>query len=376
MILLTSNVQFKSTVEIASWSSESSSLSATIPMFGVPSWVRAAARCGFPVEAAFLEAGIELDVNKPSGGMVTADALLRALNVCVRSSTTHYFPLALGEAYVFDRFPQVESFLATSPTMREAIEALPWIRAMQLPWLWVNLEETDSEAAIVVTLDPELARRAEAPYVIEIVLAACRKFAKAMLGRSLSLFPQPQHAVQFQRPRPDNAAMFQDFFLCHVQFGAPRNALVFPKAMLDMALQGALPSVHGQARQAIVRELEASKPHFASTEAVRQAFEGQPELLKGGLDEVAESLGIHARTLQRRLQAEGFKFADLQAQAKYARARQMLSKKAISMESISVELGFSDRRAFTYAFKRWSGISPSTYRTRVLQSSVTVLRQP
>lgn len=346
-------------------------------MFGLPSWVRAAARCGFPVEAAFKEAGVDLGMdNTTDKGLVTADALLRAIAVSVRSSSTHYFPLALGEAYVFDRFPQVEAFLATSPTMREAIEALPWIRAMQLPWLWVSLEETDSEAAIVVTLDPELARRPEAHYVIEIVLAACRKFAKAMLGRSLALFSQPLHAVQFQRARPDNAALFQDFFLCHVQFGAPRNALVFPKAMLDVPLQGALPAIHGQARQAIVREMEASKPHFASTEAVRQAFENQPELLKGGLDEVAEALGIHARTLQRRLQSEGFKFADLQAQAKYARARQMLSKKAISMEIISIELGFSDRRAFTYAFKRWSGTSPSTYRTRVLQSPVAALRRP
>lgn len=375
MILLTSNVQSRPTVEPA-WNPEISSLSTTIPMFGLPSWVRAAVRCGFPVEAAFREAGVELDVNKPHGGMVTADALLRAIEVCVNRSTEHYFPLALGEAYVFDRFPQVEAFLATSPTMREAIEALPWIRAMELPWLWVSLEETETEAAIVVTLDPELARRPEAPYVIEIVLTACRKFAKAMLGRSLALFSQPMHAVQFQRARPENAAVFQDFFPCHVQFGAPRNALVFPKAMLDVALQGALPSVHGQARQAIVRELEASKPHFASTEAVRQAFEGQSDLLKGGLDEVADAMGIHARTLQRRLQAEGFKFADLQAQAKYARARQMLSKKAISMEIISVELGFSDRRAFTYAFKRWSGISPSTYRARVLQSPVTALRHP
>lgn len=375
MVLLSSNVVPKP-APAQSWQPEASSLATSIPMPGIPSWVRAAAKCGFAVDAAFREAGIELDVNQPQGGaMVPAERLLKAIGICVKRSTSHYFPLALGETYIFDRFPQVEAFLATSPTMRQAIEALPWIRAMQLPWLWVSLEETEHEAALVVTLDPELGQRPEAHFVIEIVLAACRKFAKAMLGRSMALFSPSVHAVQFQRPRPDNAAVFQDFFPCPVQFGAPRNALVFPRGMLDAPLAGALPSVHSQARQAIVQEIEASQPQFASTEAVRHVLESEPGLLQGGLDEVAEVLGIHARTLQRRLQAEGFRFADLQAQAKYARARQMLAKKAVSMESISIELGFSDRRAFTYAFKRWSGTSPSAYREQLLLSSMTALRR-
>jgi len=374
MVLLSSNVESKPAT-VPSWRPDVDGLAVNVPMLGVPSWVRAAVHCGFSIEAAFQEAGVEFDATQPSGAIVSADQLLRAIGVCVRRSTTHYFPLALGEAYAFDRFPQLEAYLATSPTVRQAIEAFPWIRAMQLPWLWVTLEESGEEAALVVTLDPELARRPDASYMIEIVVATCRKFARTMLGRSLGRFMPPLHAVQFQHPRPDNAVAFQDFFPCQVQFGAPRNALVFARGLLDAPLEGALPAVHGQARLAIVQEIEASQAQFASTEAVRQILEAQPDLLKGGLDEVAVALGMHTRTLQRRLQAEGFRFADLQAQAKYARARQMLAKKAVSMEAISTELGFSDRRAFTYAFKRWSGASPSVYRSQVLQSTVAALRR-
>lgn len=373
MVFLSSNVEAK-VADALPWTPEGTSLSACIPMLGLPSWVRAAAQCGFSIESAFLDAGIHLDVGQSQGAVVSAEALVKAIGLCVSRSTAQYFPLALGDSYAFDRLPQIESYLATSPNLRQAVEAFPWIRAMQLPWLWVSLEETEDEAALVINLDTELARRPEAPYVIEIVVAACRKFAKSMLGNAIGRFSQPMYAVQFQKARPENAAQFQDFFPCQVQFGAPRNALVFHRAMLDMPLEGAMPAVNGQARQAIVQEIEASQPRFASTSAVRLVLESRAELLQCGLDQVAEFMGVHARTLQRRLQAEGFRFADLQAQAKYARARKMLAKKAVSMETISAELGFSDRRAFTYAFKRWSGVSPSSYRAQVLLSSVAALR--
>ncbi|RZI84452.1 MAG: AraC family transcriptional regulator [Rubrivivax sp.] len=373
MVLLSSTLD--SNVAPPSWRPETATVTPSMPMPGIASWVRAAATCGFELDAAFQAAGVHLDLSQANRPVVSPDALLRALSECVKRSTDHYFPLVLGESYVFDRFPQLDAFLATSPTMRQAIEALPWIRAMQLPWLWGTLEETEDEAALVFTLGPELARRPEASLVIEIVVASVRKFAKGLLGRSLAMFDRPLYAIQFQMPRPENAAMYQDFFPGPVQFGAPRNALVFPRSMLDAPLSGALPALHGQARQAIVHEIESHLPQFASTESVRHVLESQPDLLRVGLDKVAEVLGIHARTLQRRLQAEGFRFADLQAQAKYARARQMLAKKAVSMEAISEELGFSDRRAFTYAFKRWAGSSPSAYRAQLLRSSMAALRR-
>jgi AraC-like DNA-binding protein len=85
--------------------------------------------------------------------------------------------------------------------------------------------------------------------------------------------------------------------------------------------------------------------------------------LREGLEATAAALGLHPRTLQRRLQAEGLKYVHIQSEAKCNRAQIMLRRPAISMESISEELGFSDRRAFTFAFKRWVGMSPSAYRS-------------
>ncbi|MGC4062911.1 MAG: helix-turn-helix domain-containing protein [Aquabacterium sp.] len=92
---------------------------------------------------------------------------------------------------------------------------------------------------------------------------------------------------------------------------------------------------------------------------VRWALERRPELLREGLDATAAALGLHPRTLQRRLQAEGIKYVDIQSQAKCQRAQTMLRRRVISMEFISMELGSSDCCAFTFAFKRWTGRRPA-----------------
>ena len=339
-----------------------------IPLPGMDSWAKAAADCGFALEDVFNEVGIQLEGQSSVGPLVSTETFLKALAACSARAQSHHFPLALGDAFVFDRFQQLDAFLLTSASLRQAIEVFPLLRAFQLPWLAISLEETDQEAALVISVDPELARRAESIYLVDLVLAAARKFARAILGASRDSFSPSLVAVQLQRARPNNAVLFQDHFSAPIRFGSLRNALVFPRAMLDVPLAGSIPAVHVEARQAIQQALQSGQSPFACVEVVRLTLDSHPELLRGSLFDVAKVLGIHGRTLQRRLQAEGARFADLQAQAKYVRARQLLVKRALGLESISTELGFSDRRAFTFAFKRWAGHSPSVYRQQVTQS--------
>ena len=79
---------------------------------------------------------------------------------------------------------------------------------------------------------------------------------------------------------------------------------------------------------------------------------------------MAEALGLHPRTLQRRLQDEGQGYAELQGRARFHKAADWLQASELSIEEISERLGFSDRRSFTRAFSRWAGISPSSFRKK------------
>jgi AraC-like DNA-binding protein len=79
---------------------------------------------------------------------------------------------------------------------------------------------------------------------------------------------------------------------------------------------------------------------------------------------MAERLGLHPRTLQRRLKDENESYLNIQARMRHRLACQWLLQAEQSIDDISVRLGFSDRRAFTAAFKRWEGVTPSAWRDR------------
>ncbi len=77
---------------------------------------------------------------------------------------------------------------------------------------------------------------------------------------------------------------------------------------------------------------------------------------------VSEELNLSKRTLQRRLQQQSVNFAELRDQVRFHYSIDYLVRNQKSIDSISAALDFSDRTSFTNAFKRWTGLSPSTFR--------------
>lgn len=91
----------------------------------------------------------------------------------------------------------------------------------------------------------------------------------------------------------------------------------------------------------------------------------EPVLASGevGIERVARDLGYSRQTLYRRLKAEGITYEQL---LDGLRRRLALSymREGLSVKDAAYRLGFSDPAAFSRAFKRWTGTSPSGMRTR------------
>ncbi|WHS94123.1 helix-turn-helix transcriptional regulator [Sinorhizobium kummerowiae] len=84
---------------------------------------------------------------------------------------------------------------------------------------------------------------------------------------------------------------------------------------------------------------------------------------KLGLQTVAKSLGMSVRTLQRRLKFCGVDFEELLDDTRRNEAIRLICEGVHSMTDIALRLGYSDSAHFTRAFKRWTGVAPSRFRT-------------
>jgi AraC-like DNA-binding protein len=80
------------------------------------------------------------------------------------------------------------------------------------------------------------------------------------------------------------------------------------------------------------------------------------------IDQVARPMGLSRQTLYRRLKAEGSTFEKV-LDGLRRRLAVRLVRERLPVKEVAYRLGFSDPAAFSRAFKRWTGTSPSGSRS-------------
>ena len=166
--------------------------------------------------------------------------------------------------------------------------------------------------------------------------------------------------VCLRHAKPADIEPYQRFFQAPLRFNSSQSCLVFSKRWLSQSLQLANPAL----RQHIHQKIEEVRSN--STLSFReQAHKTLVMLLgfqRGTREDLAESFGMHTRTLNRRLKDNGTNFRELQASASHEMARQLLRDTKRSIPAIASMLGFSDATAFSRSFSKWEGVSPAKWR--------------
>jgi AraC-like DNA-binding protein len=144
-----------------------------------------------------------------------------------------------------------------------------------------------------------------------------------------------------------------------VEFGADTDELALNVSARE------LPLIHSDSylNDLLLKNCEAALAHRKSDQSrLRTRVENAiSSLLPHGTD-VARSLGMSHRPLARKLSDGGLNFTEILEQLRRDLADRYLEDHKLHVSKIAWLLGFHELSAFTHAFKRWTGKTPSQMR--------------
>lgn len=158
--------------------------------------------------------------------------------------------------------------------------------------------------------------------------------------------------------------IYEEIWNCSVILGQTEGSIIFPSVLLNKASPAAEPE--------LLRIHETLAGQQLLTLEKHQLVYAIESLLSNGLLEsgqfdqkfIAEQLNRNPRTLRADLQAINTNYEKILNQHREKLARRLLAHTQETIDQIVYLTGFSEPSAFTRAFKRWSGETPSAYRQR------------
>ncbi|ATQ42731.1 AraC family transcriptional regulator [Caulobacter mirabilis] len=171
-------------------------------------------------------------------------------------------------------------------------------------------------------------------------------------------------AIEVAHARPPHAEAYDRILRAPTRFGIGRNAMRIDEAWLAMRTHAPNRYVFGifnDRADALLERLGRERTVRGRVEALLA-----PRLHMGeaAMAEIAVRLGMSRQTLYRRLKAEGTGFDAIVDDLRCALADGYLDSERLSVNETAYLLGFSDPSAFSRAYKRWTGASPTARKDR------------
>lgn len=308
---------------------------------------------GIDGTALIANAGIDPAILSQPEQTLSHSAFLSILSDARDVSGLQHIGLLIAERQSMSILGPLGFAIAQAPNIREAINELNQ---------FIHLHNTGISARLVTDggvamwrLEVLLVNRPGVRQQEDLAVSIGVGILRSLLGRDWS-----PELVTLQRRAPMNTAPYRQAFRCPVEFEAEHNQVVFDYSLLETPIAQSNSQLHA-ILSGHLRDLDAGGKLDFATEVQQIILHA----MKGGectLPRIAQMMGTSQRTLQRRLSAENRSFRDELETVRSRVAMRYLEDTAIPLTSISMTLGYSDLAAFSHAFRRMTGISPSAWR--------------
>jgi AraC-like DNA-binding protein len=289
-------------------------------------------------------------VAKPQGTTAEFFALWRAVE---QSGADADLGLRLGVEALSDYQDVATVATLHSATLGEGLQKLARYKRLCCPErVWIDIEDRQARLRF------EWLHAEENPPTLVTDLLFAFILGLAQRGTAKPVRPR---RVELTRRRV-NEAMLRRHFRCELRFDAPHDGMVFDEATL------ALPMINRNAQLLSVLlpglELAVAKDSDGRTlvDDVRLALSEMMCGARPAIANVARSLGMSARTMQRRLGEVGATYQDVLDDVRQRSARRLLANTDLGTGEIAFVLGFEEVNSFIRAFQGWENTTPARWR--------------
>ncbi len=304
--------------------------------------------------ALFLKAGIDIErVNDPDARFPLT-RMQKLWRYAVDEAGDPCFGLTAGELLQPAALHGLGLAWLASDTLYDGLARLARFSRLITTAATVQLEKTEHSVDLTVLPPAELESFVYAG--LDAGMAFFLRMCRITGGPDIS----PVRVV-LMRPRPACADRFAAFFSAPIEYGADTNLLSFNNDRAHVSQPYANPELARINDQSVVDYLARFDRDSISMRVraaiIERLTDGTPS--QGN---IAESLHVSLRSLQRKLNTEDTNFKSLLEGTRHDLALQYIREQHRTISEVTYLLGFSEPSNFSRAFRRWTGMSPAEFR--------------
>lgn len=310
------------------------------------------------VENVLRRARLPLHLFEVEGARICVDTYFRLWEAFAQEAGRENLPLVIGRVSTGGKFNPAIFAALCSPDLRAAARRLSMFKRLLGPFV---LDVTDATnhltfryTCTVRDFIPPLIGQTELVFLTQFV----RKATRVRVCPEAVMMPS----------EPDDPKAFEEFFGAKIEEG-PSYALRYGAEDASRPFLTANDSMWEFFEPYLNKRLADLEENVPFSDRVCGALLEMLPSGRSSLAEVARSLAMSTRTLQRRLGAENKRYKDILNHTREALARHYLTSSSMSPAEISLLLGYDDPNSFYRAFRQWTGSTPDAVRRQAKDPS-------